>query len=118
MHRLVTCCQGAASDCQLDLALQAHQATVQVSLLSCVVSARKLKARHACCQLKFKDRASAMKRARLRALPRPAHGIPGKLIEASVKHAVAFCIAHDASETVKCAISCRLCYLQTCMSCP
>ena len=37
MHRLVTCCQGAASssDCQLGLAMQAHQAAVQVSLLTC-----------------------------------------------------------------------------------
>lgn len=49
-----------------------------------------------------------MKRARLRALPRPAHGIPGELIEATVVHAVACCIARDASETVKCAISCGL----------
>ena len=35
MHRLVTCCQGAASssDNQSDLAMQAHRAAVQVSLL-------------------------------------------------------------------------------------
>ena len=40
-----------------------------------------------------------MNRTGLRALPGPAHGIPGKLIEASVVHAVGFCIALDASET-------------------
>lgn len=37
MHRLVICCRGAASssDGQSVLAMQAHQAAVQVSLLSC-----------------------------------------------------------------------------------
>ena len=56
-----------------------------------LISASKLKARHACFLLKYHGSSICC----VISTAQHAHGIPGKLIMASVIHAVAFCMSQD-----------------------